>query len=65
MAYRRHNYTKWADRVWAVYRAHKHYDVPDTFIVRHVFPKHNIYISYRTWQRIKSGGRPVASGNLR
>lgn len=41
----------------AVYNQHKQYDVPDTHIVRHVFPKHNIFISYRTWMVIK--GTPL------
>lgn len=57
--YTRHNYIKWIKSVIAVYQQHKHPDVPDTHIVRHVFPKHNIFISYRAWMNIK--GTPLTA----
>lgn len=59
MAYTRHNYIKWIRSVVAIYNQHKEYDVPDTQIVRNVFPKHNIFISYRTWMSIK--GTPLTA----
>ena len=36
-----------------IYDANKEEDIPDTFIVRRIFPKHGIFISYRQWSRIK------------
>jgi hypothetical protein len=58
MAYTRHNYIKWIRSIVSIYNQHKEYDVPDTQIVKNIFPKHNIFISYRTWVRIK--GTPLA-----
>jgi hypothetical protein len=40
-----------------VYNTVKQEDIPDTHIVRVVFPKHHIFISYRQWTRIK-GRKP-------
>lgn len=53
MAYNRNNYLKRARYIIGVYNDFKHADVPDTTILRNVFPKHNIYISYRQWMNIK------------
>lgn len=54
MAYNRNNYKKFSEYVWCIYESVKERDVPDTYIVRHVFPKHHIYISYRKWMTIKN-----------
>lgn len=54
MAYTRHNYLKSIRYITSVYVAVKQPDVPDTFIVRHEFPKRGIYISYRTWMSMKN-----------
>jgi hypothetical protein len=37
-----------------IYQQHKEIDVPDTKILRTVFPKYNIFISYRQWMRYKN-----------
>jgi hypothetical protein len=54
MAYNRNNYLKYVCRIVELYQEHKEADKPDTYILRHVFPKHGIYISYRKWMYIKS-----------
>lgn len=54
MAYNRKNYLKNALYIFSVYRKIKEHDIPDTYILRHEFPKHGIFISYRTWMNIKS-----------
>lgn len=59
MAYNRNNHLKRIASIVAVYNNHKNDDVPDTAIVRNIFPKHNIHISYRTWMYIK--GTPISS----
>lgn len=38
----------------ATYNRLKNADQPDTYIIRVLFPKENIYISYRTWMNIKN-----------
>jgi hypothetical protein len=53
MAYNRINYYKRAKYIIAIYNEAKHDDVPDTDIVRKVFPKNNIHLSYRQWMNIK------------
>lgn len=53
MAYNRRNYLKRARFIVSVYQQYKQEDVPDTRIVRHFFPKHDIFISYRQWMNIK------------
>lgn len=53
MAYNRNNYIKRARSIIEVYNAHKHADVPDSHIVRNIFPKYNIFITYRQWMNIK------------
>jgi hypothetical protein len=57
MAYNKKNYNKRAQFIIEVYKNAKHSDVPDTKIVRTVFPKFNIYLSYRQWMNIK--GTPI------
>lgn len=57
MAYNKKNYNKRAQFIIDVYKNAKHADVPDTKIVRTVFPKFNIFISYRQWMNIK--GTPI------
>ena len=54
MAYTRNNYIKHVRYIVGIYNSIKEYDKPDTFIVNHIFPKHNIFISYRTWMNIKN-----------
>lgn len=58
MAYNRNNYIKRARHIIAIYNSVKFSDVPDTTIVRNVFPKHNIYITYRQWMNIKGAVIP-------
>jgi len=53
MAYNRNNYYKRCQYIIDVYNSVKHSDVPDTTILRNVFPKYNIHISYRQWMNIK------------
>ncbi len=57
MAYNKKNYNKRAHFIIEVYKAAKHADVPDSKIVRTIFPKHNIFLSYRQWMNIK--GMPI------
>ena len=53
MAYNSKNKHRQYLRIIEIYKAHKQEDIPDTFIVSKIFPKHNIFISYRTWNNIK------------
>ena len=53
MAYTRTNYLKKAAHIIAIYKSIKEPDKPDTRIVAHDFPAHNIFISYRQWMNIK------------
>ncbi|MDV3980945.1 hypothetical protein CMT48_07695 [Elizabethkingia anophelis] len=53
MAYNKNNYYKKARKIIEVYNRYKYEDVPDTKIVRNIFPKYDIYISYRQWMNIK------------
>lgn len=57
MAYNKKNYHKRARYIISVYNDAKHEDIPDTKIVRTVFPKYNIFLSYRQWMNIK--GAPI------
>lgn len=61
MAYNKNNYHKRARFIIEIYNSVKHSDVPDTDIVRCIFPKHNIFLSYRQWMNIK--GTPVPKDN--
>lgn len=36
-----------------IYLAARKSGQPDTFIVRHVFPRHGIFIGYSEWMKIK------------
>lgn len=54
MAYNRKNYLRKVRFVVDIYNQHKEYDVPDTFILRNIFPKYGIYMSYRKWMYIKN-----------
>jgi hypothetical protein len=54
MPYVRDNYIKTAQHIREVYLSVKEEDIPDTRIVRNVFPKFNIFLSYRQWMNIKS-----------
>lgn len=53
MAYNRINQTAHYKRIIEVYNSIKQSDIPDTRIVKHQFPKYGIFISYRTWCKIK------------
>lgn len=54
MPYTRDNYIKKARYIREVYHSVKEEDIPDTRIVRNIFPRHHIYISYRQWMNIKN-----------
>lgn len=54
MAYHNQNRLRRIAHIIAVYNSLKEYDVPDSRIVSQEFPKHNIYISYRSWMDIKN-----------
>ena len=47
------NYLKRARYIVEIYKKYKHDDVPDTRIIRHIFPKYHIYVNYRQWMNIK------------
>lgn len=47
----------------SIYNTVKEHDVPDTFILRNVFPKHGIFISYRKWMNIKNMKHPQPKVN--
>jgi len=53
MAYTRDNYLKRVNSIVAVYNSVKQPDIPDTRIVKNIFPQHNIFISYRMWMIYK------------
>lgn len=53
MAYNPKNKLRSFRRILTIYNEVKQEDIPDTFIVRKIFPKHHIFISYRTWMTIK------------
>jgi hypothetical protein len=53
MAYNRNNYLKHVASLIALYNSVKESDKPDTFIVKNIFPKHDIFISYSKWMKIK------------
>lgn len=54
MAYNRTNYLRSVNHMVTIYNSVKERDKPDTQIIKNVFPKHGIYISYRQWMNIKS-----------
>jgi len=49
MAYTRTNHLKKVASIIDLYNQVKEPDIPDTYILRVIFPKHNIFISRRTW----------------
>lgn len=53
MAYHRRNYLRRVDYIMKVYNSVKERDVPDTYIIRVIFPKHGIFIGYAQWMNIK------------
>ena len=57
MAYNSTNYYKKAREIVAVYKLVKTPDIPDTHIVRVIFPQQKIFLSYRQWMNIK--GTPI------
>lgn len=57
MAYNNRNYLKRCKRIIEIYNKYKNPDIPDTRIVKHIFPKYDIDISYRQWMNIK--GKPI------
>ena len=61
MAYNRDNYLKRIQSILKVYNEHKEADKPDSFILRTVFPKHGIHISYRAWMYIKHRDKQVVA----
>lgn len=60
MAYNSKNYHKKAREIVVVYNHVKTPDIPDTHIVRFIFPLHKIYLSYRQWMNIKGTPIPAA-----
>lgn len=59
MAYNRDNYLKRINSIIGVYNEYKESDIPDTRIVAKHFPKHGIFISYRSWMYIKNMKKTV------
>ena len=56
LAYNSRNHQKNVEMIIRLYLLVKEHDVPDTKIIRHIFPKHGVFISYRTlmyYKRIK------------
>jgi hypothetical protein len=53
MPYNKNNKNKRNKYILDVYKSVKQEDIADTFIVRNLFPKHGIFISYRAWMEIK------------
>lgn len=54
MAYNNKNHLKRVRYIIDIYKLVKEIDKPDTFILRVVFPKYHIHISYRTWMVYKN-----------
>lgn len=63
MAYHNGNYLKKIETIRSVYYEVKEADKPDSFIVRNIFPKRNINISYRCWMFIKHYGKSNTQSN--
>lgn len=53
MAYTRKNHLRQVQYMISVYQQVKEPDIPDSKIVSTIFPKYNIFISYRQWMNIK------------
>lgn len=54
MAYNRINHIKKIALIVEVYKSLKDLDKPDSRIVAQEFPKHGIFICYRTWMAYKA-----------
>ncbi len=54
VAYTRDNHLKRVAHIISVYKEVKEDDIPDSRIVRHIFPQYKIFISYRQWMNIKN-----------
>ena len=54
MAYNKKNFLKRAAFILQVYQSVKEHDIPDTYILKYVFPKYGIELSYRTWMNMKN-----------
>lgn len=54
MAISQDNFNKRVKFIVHVYQEAKERDIPDTRILRVVFPSKGIFISYRQWMRIKA-----------
>lgn len=54
MAYNNTNHLRKTRFIVDTYVSIKNEDIPDTYILKNEFPKHGIYISYRTWMNIKN-----------
>lgn len=48
VAYNNSNHLKNVEMIIRLYLRVKEYDIPDTYIIRYIFPKHGVHISYRT-----------------
>lgn len=64
MAYNRNTYIKRAQYIIEVYKMYKFSDVPDSYIVRVHFPKHNIFMTYRQWMNIKNTPFPKSENQF-
>lgn len=53
MAFNKDFHRQRVARIMEVYNSVKEQDIPDTFILRNIFPKHGIYISRRTFINYK------------
>ena len=53
MAYNQSNKLRQFQHIVSLYNEMKQADIPDTYIVRVEFPKRGIFISRRTWVKIK------------
>ena len=53
MAYNNRNRIKQIREILRVYYSEKQEHIPDTRMVKQIFPKHGIHISYRSWMNIK------------
>jgi len=58
MAYNQANKQKHFEHVLQIYYDVKQEDIMDTFIVRKILPKYNIFISYRKFMYIKHQNAP-------
>lgn len=64
MAYTRENHLRQVQYMMSVYKQVKEADIPDTRIVSKIFPRYNIFISYRQWMNIKGMKPSEYNGQL-